>query len=428
MSDMYIEESVYESASYLSKRKIRQLSLFWIGLLLYTIGYVVPSIIGYNASSAVIVIQLMGFLSVSVSMVGIIRSRFESGYLRFMYFIYCLWLFITILRGFHFLLDRDYFIPFLFDPYEGLLYFAPLALLFPQNFQSYRKLLNAIILFGICYAVFDVIFIRDLLNRDVESKESQNIVESLSILAYPCGFILLTFSYHAKKRRFIATVVTMMAFAFAVYRARRGLSFMYASMVMFSVILYIFRTKAKVFLIVLSIFLGLLVVFYFINTNLSNVGLFKNFAGRIDDDTRSYVSDCYYADLKTIDWAIGKGLNGKYFCPGVEENIDFRNVIETGYLTTILKGGLVSIVLFLLIALPAIINGLFLSKNILSKAAALWILMSQVNSYPGTTNGFILSYLMVWISIGICYSREIRQMSDETIINFLYPEYNLTNE
>ena len=92
--------------------------------------------------------------------------------------------------------------------------------------------------------------------------------------------------------------------------------------------------------------------------------------------TQERVELYFYDDMKTKDWIIGRGINGEYFLSNVEENqiTNYRRNIETGYLQTILKGGLISLGLFIFIAIPALIKGLFYSKNILSKAAAIWIL------------------------------------------------------
>ena len=73
------------------------------------------------------------------------------------------------------------------------------------------------------------------------------------------------------------------------------------------------------------------------------------------------------------------------------------------------------LVLYLLIAGPAIILGIFFSNNLLSKASGIWILISLISLYPATVNSFILSFLMVWISVGICYSKRIRVLSDATL-------------
>jgi hypothetical protein len=320
------------------------------------------------------------------------------------------------------LAGREYLTPFLFDPFEGLLYFVPFILMLRQNSVFYRKLFDFIIIFGICYVIFDVIFIKNILISDVENKQSQGIVEYFSNLSFCCGFILLTFIYHKKKRVLFALFVTVLALLIAIFRARRGLTFMYSIMLFFSFIFYFFHTRAKVLITLSGICFVLILALYFMGTKLSDTPLLRNFFIRVNEDTRSYVEDRFHADMKTKDWIYGKGLNGRYFCPGVEENEVYRGLIETGYETTILKGGLISIGLFLLITVPAIINGLFFSKNLLSKAAAIWILMSLINSYPGTTQAFILSYFVVWVSVGICYSKEIRNMSDDTITTLLYPE------
>jgi hypothetical protein len=144
---------------------------------------------------------------------------------------------------------------------------------------------------------------------------------------------------------------------------------------------------------------------------------------RGDEDTRSAVEIYFYDDMKTKDWIIGKGINGEYFAPDIEKEqlTNYRSNIETGYLQTILKGGLISLGLFILIAVPALLKGIFYSRNILSKAAGIWILMALINSYPSTVNTFTLRYLLVWISIGICYSKEIRQMENSYIKDIINP-------
>jgi hypothetical protein len=66
-------------------------------------------------------------------------------------------------------------------------------------------------------------------------------------------------------------------------------------------------------------------------------------------------------------------------------------------------------------AVPAMFKGLFYSKNILSKAAGIWILLWLTDLYPATINTFTLNYLLVWISVAICYSKTIRNMPDSAI-------------
>ena len=102
-------------------------------------------------------------------------------------------------------------------------------------------------------------------------------------------------------------------------------------------------------------------------------------------------------------------------------------MIETDYLNIILKGGIISLVLLFMIAIPAIIKGLFYSKNILSKAAAFWIILWFMELYPANVNSFSLNHILVWISIGICYSKEIRSHSDSYVSEALSGESPVSN-
>lgn len=151
--------------------------------------------------------------------------------------------------------------------------------------------------------------------------------------------------------------------------------------------------------------------------NINNNKLFGFISKRGEEDTRTPVELYFYSDFKKIDWLIGRGINGEYFCPDIDQDqiTDYRSYIETGYLEFILKGGIIYLAIYLLILIPAVILGLFNSKNIFSKAAALWIVISFISIYPSTVNTFSLNYLLIWISVGICYSEKIRRLADEEI-------------
>lgn len=62
---------------------------------------------------------------------------------------------------------------------------------------------------------------------------------------------------------------------------------------------------------------------------------------KLDKNTRSGVEMAFYKDMSWMDWIIGRGMTGTYYCWEVSD-IDRLNrlVIETGYLNIILKGGI----------------------------------------------------------------------------------------
>jgi hypothetical protein len=270
-----------------------------------------------------------------------------------------------------------------------------------------------------------LLFIKQLLHP-YNNLSGQGIIEYFTQdLSFATGFIVLTFVYHSRKRTLIALFVLILTFLLAVIRARRGLIFVSFTMLIFSYIIYQIANKGKVINMVLSILLICLISYIAVKVYLDHrTDTFSLITERFQDDSRGWVLQYFYMDMKPQDWIVGKGISGRYYCPGIGEGEGvvsvYRDVIEAGYLQTVLRGGLISLVLYLLIAIPAMIKGMFFSKNILSKAAGIWILILLLYSYPGTMTTFTMHYILVWISIGICYSDRIRKMSDENIKAMIY--------
>jgi hypothetical protein len=313
----------------------------------------------------------------------------------------------------------------LFDPNSGLfLYLSPIVMLIPADSTFLKKTFQAIVVLCAVYLFYDLLFVRDLL-FPVENMRSQAIFEYFTQqLSLAGGFILLTYIYHTKKVNFFVLFTVAVTFILAVIRARRGLIFMTFSMFFFTYIIFQYFNKRKVINIILSLFLISILTFIAIKIyNDNRKDTFGLITERIGQHTRTEVEQYFYRDMKPDDWLVGKGLNGEYFCPGVSEGVGritiYRKVVETGYLQVILNGGLVSVVLLLLIAIPAAIKGIFFSNNILSKAAGIWIFLFLLYMYPGTITKFSMHYMLVWISIAICYSVRIRKMSDDYIADLL---------
>jgi hypothetical protein len=402
-----------------SNVQLNYLNLFWVGFIIYTLSYVIKGG-GFVNLKIGEFLQFIGLLLLLPMSVLLIKIKIESNYLRFLLFIYIIWAISVIVRGLEF--NYPYIKALLINADQGgLLYLAPLILFFQQDAIFLKKLFNIIVVLGIFYFIYDVLFIRSLLDR---SFETQNVVETLvRNLSMPCGFLLLTYKFHLKKRNLFATAVMVLSVLFSIYKARRGLSSTLILILIAAYFLYLYSTKKKVLIIYLSILFTCLGALYATSIYQINNNKLLNFiAQRGDTDTRSAVEDYFYDDLNEKDWFIGKGINGEYYCPDIEVDqlTDYRDYIETGYLQIILKGGLVRLGLFLLIALPAIILGLFFSRNILSKGSAIWIIIAILSLYPATVESFNLQYLLVWISIGICYTKNIRIMSDTEIVKWIY--------
>lgn len=403
-----------ETNFYVGRRKF-YLDILWLGFMIFTLSYAIGGNVHINLKIAQLFqfIGLILFLSFATLLIGF---TLKSSYLTFLLILFIGWSFYVIIRGIHLdytsvkylLLDADY---------GAMFYFVPLILLLPQDFTYFKKLFSVIIILGIFYLIYDVLFIRELLDR---STDTQDVVEILvRNLGMPCGFILLTYKYHTDKKKLLALIVMILSLLFSIYKGRRGLSTTLLCILIPAYFQYLFSTKSKVLTVYATILFMISALMYASSIyRIGNNKLFGFIAQRGTEDTRTPVEDYFYSDMKEKDWIIGRGVNGEYFCPDVvpDQETNYRSLIETGYLQIILKGGLVRLILLLLIALPAVILGLFFSRNILSKAAALWIIMALISLYPATVESFNLQYFLVWISIGICYSKKIRKLPDSTFV------------
>lgn len=383
--------------------------------MIFTLSYAIGGNVHINLKIA----QLFQFIGLTLFLlfaILLIEFRLKSSYLTFLLILFIGWSFYVIIRGIHLdytsvkylLLDADY---------GAMFYFVPLILLLPQDFTYFKKLFSVIIILGIFYLIYDILFIRELLDR---STDTQDVVEILvRNLGMPCGFILLTYKYHTDKKKLLALIVMILSLLFSIYKGRRGLSTTLLCILIPAYFQYLFSTKSKVLTVYASILFMISALMYASSIyRIGNNKLFGFIAQRGTEDTRTPVEDYFYSDMKEKDWIIGRGVNGEYFCPDVvpDQETNYRSLIETGYLQIILKGGLVRLILLLLIALPAVILGLFFSRNILSKAAAFWIIMALISLYPATVESFNLQYFLVWISIGICYSKKMRKLPDSTFM------------
>ena len=409
----------------ISSKEARSLNLFWAGFIIYIFSYTL-SITGYVNYILFQTFQIIGLmLIIFPSLIFINFKIIEDKYLRNVFIIYCCWLLSLILRGIVNFSDYNYVKTFFLEPtYGGMLYFSPLLLLFPQKLAAYKKLFDVIFIFCIAYLIYDLLFLRDLINSDWGSLQSQAVVELSSDISFPCGFLLLTYAYQTSFKKIAAVVAIALTLLFSIIRARRGLILMTSGIIIASYLLYFFTSKRKSLVIYLSILGVILSSMYALAIYKPNKQVFGSIMERGVEDTRTGVERWFYADMQLKDWIIGRGINGEYYCPGIEVDriTNNRSVIETGYLQTILKGGIISLGLFLLIAVPAIIKGLFYSKNLLSKGAAIWIFLAITSMYPATVNTFTLRYLLVWISIGICYSKKISELPDSMLKEYFVPK------
>jgi len=405
----------------LSKKEQSLIDLFWLGFLIYTIAYSISQS-DYANWALCQAVQCLGIALLIPGTISQLWFKFENLYLKFMFSIYFIWLMTVMVRG----MKMDYVVIkwLLFDAwFGGFLYFVPLMVLFPRNLFFYKRLFDVIIILGIVFLGLNFMFAREIIFADRDDLTSRGIVETFTrTLAMPTTFILLTYMYHSKKRKILSAAIVGIIALSAIFKARRGLLLMTSLPLIITYIFYLMQSKSKLMVIVFTMAFCSIVLVYGLSVYQES-SLFGYMRDRGLEDTRSTVEVCLFADMTTLDWIIGKGLTGEYYCPSIDpnEDSDYRSVIETDYLHLILKGGIVSVVLLLLIMIPAAYLGLFASKNMLSKAAGAWITLAMINMYPSTVFTFTINYIIVWVSIGICYSKTIRSLPDEVLKLYFNP-------
>ncbi|SKB62076.1 hypothetical protein SAMN05660776_2160 [Salegentibacter holothuriorum] len=406
-------------------RERELVNLMWIGFLLYILSYTLSTTTYVNYVICQF-IQIVGLVLFIPLFFNLIKFRLVNTYLQVFFSLYIIWIIFIVIRDFPSNFDQLKFM--LFDAwFGGILYLSPLFILLPLKLFYLKKLFQTIFLLAIAYLIYDVFFLKDLLSQGA-SLTSLNIVEYFSkTLAVPAFFLLMVYTYHSNRKKFFLIIILLVTIFFALVRARRGLLFMCGLTAVFSYLLFLSQTRNKFFLVLLTIICGgILFIFGLEFFSYQKHSIFDHITDRGLEDTRSTVEICFFQDLSFKDWIIGKGMLGEYFCPGIDQDdvTGYRSTIETDYLQIILKGGLMSLSLFLLITIPAIFKGLFYSTNLLSKAAALWIIWILLNMYPSTIHTFTMPYILLWISVGICYSKNIRNIPNETLISYFKEEAN----
>lgn len=340
---------------------------------------------------------------------------------NFFYLFLIFWTLVIILRAGT--LNYDFFRSIFLSPYVLLPYLFPFVARY-FTIYDFRKIL---VLLQYCCLAFLLFVLLFFLITPGDFRKSLGFVEDLNkYLAFPVIFGLLSFKQLNKNQKFIFLAVFFIGFLIAIYTARRSLSWTFSWALLFFI--YANYNEAKVsvvrkikfYLIILSVAVG----FYILYQKYEE-SLFGNLIEKINADTRGTVLSDFEKDMKIEDWIFGKGIGGEYKLLDTDLKITndlktTRNIIEAGYLNLVLKGGYIYLILLGIIYFTAIYRGLFVSKNNLGKAFALFIMIHVVELYPAGIITFNIRFLLIWFAISMLWNKKFLNMNDE----LLYKELN----
>lgn len=401
----------------------RNINTFLVGISIYSSAVVVGrSDPPYLVLLCGELMQFLGICLVVYALFAFIKlNNTTTIYVKFIMVLLFAWFYFLIAWSFR--IDYDFIKAMLFDgEITFFTYLVPLVVFVPKKVLFLKNATKTCLILGLIYFIYLFIY-KDIIFKiyDINSVEgAKYLFEYCALwLSLTAGILIILYPYLSKKIILLALLIVLTTLIIAIFRARRTLIFMSVFPILAAGFLYILNSRYKLLALIAGIMILLVLSGVGYEIFLSNEsGFFSNLSTRIDEDTRSGVNECFYNDFTFKDWIIGRGFEGRYFCPNIDDSyevIGYRSMIETDYLNIILKSGGVYLLLLLLLMIPAVFKGWFRSKNILSKAAATWVFFWIICLYPANVFAFSINYVLVWICVGICFSHKIRQMSEETL-------------
>lgn len=346
-----------------------------------------------------------------------------KGFKQVLFFVYLFWNLYLIIYSF---ITTGFAGLSPFNKYGWLSLITPLIV-----FIGFRNLsLNSIFKYSYVYGIlgiiitvlnYEKIFISNLAIRGEEYQNYVVIVGMSNVFLFSTSFMFLCYAFVMPRYRMIALFTMVISILIALFAARRGGLFMNLLFLIFTFYLYVFSSRKG------SVFFKLLFVISIVAVGVGTFLMYADttfslFFNRLDEISRKPVEIAFYDSFKgeTLDWIFGRGINGTYYCILYNNSfLKYRGIIETGYLYIILKGGLVSLAFYLFFLLNSAYLGFYKTKNILTKAMALYLIAHVIYLVPHGLPSFSLEYIIVWVCILYCQSKVLRMKSDIDIKRYL---------
>jgi hypothetical protein len=245
----------------------------------------------------------------------------------------------------------------------------------------------------------------------------------MHIFNFALPFVLLNIHYLRGKDRQKNMLIVLylgLILAGAIY-GRRGyvldmimLFFFYYVIISFSKVVSIAKKLRNYFFVSLALFVFILML----GTLSNKLYIFERGLNKDGwDDSRGRILEDFFADFGSYpgEWIWGRGLDGWILRTINPEEGGYGDLIENGYLYILLKAGGFYLFLMMFILLFAAYLGWFKSRNQLTKAASAIIIIHVIGMISFNLPVFNAEYAMVWISVVICFSREIRRYTEEQV-------------
>lgn len=247
---------------------------------------------------------------------------------------------------------------------------------------------------------------------------------TLLLLLLPVVFSLTLFPHQTKKTNILITIAAILLF-YVSYRANvRTMAI--RELMLFGGLtgLFLYRNfNAKwVFYVAFAgLFAPLVLIQQGVNSGESPFEEYLAFSDddELSTDTRTFLYIELYGDLVNDGkLLVGKGATGKYYSAyfsQVEGDASLRINMEVGALGILIKGGVIGLVLHLIVLYIATFYAFFRSRNTYVMGAGFIVLVHSILLFLENVITYNTYNFLIWFFVGICLSREMRQMNDSQI-------------
>lgn len=396
-----------------------------IGMLLYSMSDCILS--AFSLRQYYEYIRVLSFFFIIFSYIIYrpkVKLLYHQSYMNVFLLIYiCLYI-LAIARGFDLrqrssdISTRRWLIQIITDKYYmlwGILPIIAMTVSRTFNFSRLIPIIEILCLFSIASIGLNLNKIGSLPNSIYFQRDGNLSSVTFVYIFDAVAFFLVGLSYIKDKTfHFIIIITFIVTFLVRLYLARRGDVVMLSLLAVFVILSYRYRQSKTVRILLIASFFIIIMFFLVLifQTDIPSMILH-----RWTEDSRSGVNEALLSSMSTPELFLGKGNNGSYYLPHIGSDIydGQRYICETGFLTLVLKGGILMATVYILLWLVPAFMGLFKSKNTFCKFAGLYLLWNVLYMYPFGNPEFSFNQLLVWILAGIVSSPIIRRLSDKQI-------------
>jgi hypothetical protein len=131
-------------------------------------------------------------------------------------------------------------------------------------------------------------------------------------------------------------------------------------------------------------------------------------------DTRTFLYVDVFRDIKINNaYLFGKAINAGYASDDFETYN--RLSVEVGFLQILLKTGIVGFIMYIALIVTAIFKAINTSRNLFIKYLGMLLSGYVLMFFIENMILFNLLNIITWIIVGMCHSRELRELNDEEI-------------